>query len=74
MSFGPLQLNNTGDTVTVRTGGGELLATMSFGAEGGRDQSLVRAVDGDPTAAFVLHQTRSTAVASPGRRANGQPF
>ncbi len=74
VSFGPLQLNNTGDTVTVRTGSGELLAAASFGAEGGRDQSLVRATDGDPTAAFVLHQTRAAAVASPGRRANGQLF
>ena len=74
VSFGPLQLNNGGDTVTVRTAGGALLATAAFGSEGGRDQSLVRAVDGDPAAGFVLHQTRAAAVASPGRRASGQPF
>ena len=74
VSFGPLQLNNAGDNVTVRSAGGAVLATAAFGSEGGRDQSVVRAVDGDQAAGFVLHQTRATAVASPGRRASGQPF
>jgi len=71
LTAGPLRLNNGGDSVTVRSASGVVLASATFGAEGGRDQSLVRAVDGDPTSAWVLHTTRSTAPASPGTRTDG---
>ncbi len=69
-----LLLNNDGDTVTVRRADGALLAEMTYGAEGGRDQSLTRAMDGVGTAPMVPHRTVSTEAASPGRRANGAPL
>jgi hypothetical protein len=69
-----LQLNNDGDTLTIRDAAASLLGEVSWGSEGGDDQSLVRATDGDPQAAWVLHGTLSTDPASPGRRADGSPF
>lgn len=72
--FSPLQLNNGGDTVTITSASGATLAHAAYGAEGGQDQSLVRATDGNPDAAFVLHGTRASAPASPGTRASGAPF
>lgn len=74
IAAGPLRLNNTGDSVTVRAAAGAVLATARFGAEGGRDQSLVRATDGDGNAAWVLHGTRAPRPASPGTRADGSPW
>lgn len=71
ITAGALRLNNDGDTVTVRAATGTVIATATYGAEGGRDQSLVRAVDGDADSPWVLHTTRSTRPASPGTRANG---
>jgi hypothetical protein len=72
---GWMQLNNDGDTVSVRDAGGALLGEVSFGPEAGDDQSLVRAVDGDPAAAFVLHgEVGAGAPASPGRKSDGTPF
>ncbi|MBZ0236182.1 MAG: lamin tail domain-containing protein, partial [Deltaproteobacteria bacterium] len=74
LALGPLGLNNDGDTLTIARASGEVLATCTYAAEGGDDQSLTRAVDGDPAATFVKHRTRSPAPASPGTRADGQPF
>ncbi len=71
LTAGPLRLNNTGDTVTIRSADGAIVAAATFGADGGRDQSLVRAVDGDATSAWVLHRSRSPQPASPGTRADG---
>lgn len=71
ITAGPLRLNNTGDSVTLATPAGAVLARAAFGAEGGRDQSLTRAVDGDPASAWVLHTTRSSRPASPGTRPDG---
>lgn len=45
---------------------------LAYGAEGGKDKSLVRMNDGDKAAAFVAHPGQ--AVASPGLRSNGLPF
>jgi hypothetical protein len=75
VSQGTLALNNGGDTITIAKGA-DVLATASYGSEGGTDQSLVRAVDGSASAAFVGHTTvsGSAASASPGTRANGSPF
>jgi len=69
-----LALNNSGDTLTLAAADGSVLAALTYGTEGGRDQSLVRAVDGDPEADFVLHGTLSAGPASPGTRSDGTPF
>ena len=69
-----LSLNNDGDTVAIRSPTGTLLAHVTYGAEGGDDQSLTRATDGEPDAPLVKHRTRSSLPASPGRRADGAPF
>lgn len=74
VALGPLGLNNDGDTLTISRVSGAVLATYTYGAEGGDDQSLTRAVDGDPRSAFVKHRTLAPTPASPGKRANGQPF
>jgi hypothetical protein len=71
---GNLALNNTGDTVTVRAADGTELASVTYGGEGGDNQSLNRAVDGDGDAAMVRHTTLAQTVASPGTRVDGTPF
>lgn len=53
-SEGSLGLNNTGDTITL-TLGGVVIDTMTYGAEGGADQSLVR--EPEYSGAFVQHMT-----------------
>ncbi len=73
VSLGTLALNNTGDKVTVAKAGA-VLATASYGAEAGQDQSLVRATERDAASALVRHKTRASAPASPGRRADGSPL
>jgi hypothetical protein len=72
-SAGTLALNNAGDTITVGLGG-ETIASVTYGSEGGADQSLVRAVEGDGASAFVGHHSVSSAHASPGTRADGGAF
>lgn len=74
VALGALQLNNGGDELTVRSAAGEVLATMRYGVEGGMDQSLTRARDRDPAAAFVLHRSVAATPASPGRQASGAPL
>lgn len=74
LAAGPLQLNNDGDTVIVRAADGALLGEVAWGAEGGQDQSLVRATEASATAPFVLHRSVSPLPASPGRRADGSPL
>jgi hypothetical protein len=70
-----LYLNNTGDTLHFNAKNGDVLDTMTYGTNGGKDQSLTRAIDGDPTAAFVLHKTLNpSAPASPGTRSDGTAF
>lgn len=68
-----LGLNNDGDTLTITSADGDVLATMTYGAEGGDDQSMVRQTDGEESA-FVLHTTVSSEPASPGTRSDGSPF
>lgn len=69
-----LGLNNGGDTVSLLDASGATIDSLSYGAEGGQDQSLVRAQDGDPGAEWVLHGSRSAQPASPGSRADGTAF
>jgi hypothetical protein len=68
-----LALNNDGDSIAVSDDGGSLLAAMSYGAEGGEDQSLVRMVDATDSP-FVLHTSVGDLPASPGVRSDGSPF
>lgn len=68
---GAMQLNNGGDTLRVKAADGTLLGEVTWGSEGGLDQSLVRATEKDSAAAFVQHKTISALPASPGRRADG---
>ena len=69
---GTLALNNDGDTITVRSAGGEVLDSAGYSAlVGARDQSLVREVEGASDAIFVLHREIASAPASPGTRADG---
>ncbi len=65
-SSGALGLNNTGDTITL-SDGATVIDTVTYGSEGGMDQSILR--DG---AMFVLHSTVGTgADYSPGTFADG---
>ncbi|HKE14301.1 MAG TPA: trypsin-like serine protease [Kofleriaceae bacterium] len=68
-----LGLNNDGDSVTVAAADGTVLDQMTYGAEGGQDQSLVRSVEGEQSD-FVLHTEVSSQPASPGTRADGTAF
>lgn len=69
---GTLALNNDGDTITVKSAGGDVLDSVGYSAVmGARDQSLVREVEGQSDAIVVLHHELSSAPASPGTRADG---
>lgn len=63
-SSGALGLNNGGDTVTLAAADGTVIDSLSYGGEGGNDQSLTRAPD--LSGGFVQHG------AAPG--ANGAPY
>lgn len=70
-----LGLNNAGDTVTVYDVLGETVASVSYGGEGGNDQSLTR--DPDVTGSFVQHGSAVGAggsLFSPGTRLDGSDF
>lgn len=70
--FGGLVLNNGGDTVSIALGE-TVLTSVTYGPEGGQDQSLTRAPD--LTGSFVQHLTANPdARFSPGRRADGSGF
>ena len=69
---GTLALNNDGDTITVRSAGGDELDSVGYSAViGARDQSLVREVEGSGDAILILHSEMGSAAASPGTRADG---
>jgi hypothetical protein len=72
-----LSLNNSGDIIHILDGSGQLLAEMSYGTDGGDDQSLVRQVDLDLASPFVKHSSVPAAngsLMSPGRCQNGNVF
>jgi hypothetical protein len=71
VSRNQLGLNNSGDRVTLTDKTGKLVDEMSFGPEGGKGMSLVRATDADPNASWVLHPSRKH---SAGLRSDGSPF
>ncbi|MGD2183816.1 lamin tail domain-containing protein [Lusitaniella coriacea] len=73
-SSGQLGLNNSGDTVTLNNGT-EDVATLTYGSEGGNNQSLTR--DPDISGSVVQHSTATGsngALFSPGTEVNGDPF
>ncbi|MFQ6101122.1 MAG: ExeM/NucH family extracellular endonuclease [Anaerolineae bacterium] len=73
-STGSLGLNNSGDTITLNDGSTDQ-ATVTYGGEGGDDQSLTR--DPDITGAFVQHSTATGsggALFSPGTMIDGSSF
>jgi len=70
--FGGLVLNNGGDTVTIARGE-TVLTSLTYGPEGGQDQSLTRAPD--LTGDFVQHLAANAAARfSPGRKTDGALF
>jgi hypothetical protein len=70
--FGGLVLNNGGDTVTIALGE-TVLTSVSYGPEGGQDQSLTRAPD--LSGEFIQHLAANSAARfSPGRKADGSGF
>lgn len=74
-SRGALSLNNGGDSVTLTGADGQLVDQVSYDASLAVDGvSMNRGVDGDDTAAFVLHDSISTAASSPGTRTDGSSF
>ncbi len=72
-----LSLNNSGDLALLRSADGTVLDSLTYGSEGGDDQSLVRETDMLPTASFVKHSEAPLsggAPMSPGRCQNGNDF
>ncbi len=67
-----LGLNNDGDTLTLYRVDGTASDTMGYGSEGGKDVSLTRATDGDPSSPFIPHPGDSPF--SPGTRSDGTLF
>jgi hypothetical protein len=75
---GGLSLNNGGDTVRVGTATSPAsLASVTYGAEGGMAQSLVRQPEALESSPFALHGAATGAAGrlfSPGRRVDGSAF
>ncbi|MHC4828493.1 MAG: lamin tail domain-containing protein, partial [Planctomycetota bacterium] len=72
---GALGLNNGGDTVTLSDGGGNTVAQVIYGGEGGDNQSLTR--DPDVFGDFVKHTDAvgsGGTLYSPGTMVDGSPF
>lgn len=55
INTGFIGLNNSGDVVALRTGGGDLVHSMSYGPEGGLGESLALVPDGDITNGYTPH-------------------
>lgn len=75
-STGSLGLNNSGDTVSLNDGVQDL-ASVSYGGEGGNDQSLTLDPDLDTSQPYVLHSSATGsegALFSPGTRTDGRAF
>jgi endonuclease/exonuclease/phosphatase family metal-dependent hydrolase len=72
-SSGGLSLSNSGDTVTIRDGGGAVKNSFAYtsGLAGTDGVSINRAPDGTAAGTFVLHTSISSSPSSPGVRASG---
>jgi endonuclease/exonuclease/phosphatase family metal-dependent hydrolase len=74
-STGTLSLGNGGDTVTLASPAGTIDSETYTSALSGTDGvSMNRTPDGDPAGAFVLHDTLSAKLSSPGTRVDGTAF
>jgi prepilin-type processing-associated H-X9-DG protein len=75
-SSGGLSLSNSGDTVTIRDGGGVIRNSFAYtsGLAGTDGVSLNRAPDGAAAGTFVLHTSISSSPSSAGVRASGAPW
>ena len=78
-STGTLSLNNTGDTVTVKTSSAKSATTIdtytyASSLAGTDGVSMNRSPDASATGSFVLHTNISSLSSSPGERANGTAF
>jgi hypothetical protein len=78
-STGSLGLNNTGDTVMVKTSSAKTATTIDAYTYGSSlastdGVSMNRNPDTSATAGFVLHTSLSTRSSSPGARVNGTAF
>lgn len=76
-STGDLFLNNGGDVVTFATDLAVVMAQMSYGSEGGNNQSLTRDPDITGAPPLVLHTLASGAAGalfSPGTHVDGTAF
>ncbi len=58
---GSLSLNNSGDTLTLTNASGTIIDTVTYGSEGGNDQSLVRSPEVTGTS-FVQHSTATGSI------------
>jgi hypothetical protein len=67
-----LGLGNGGDSVTLRRPDGTVSDTVTYGADGGKDRSLVRQKDADLKASFVLHP--GDRLFSPGTKSDGTNY
>jgi predicted extracellular nuclease len=75
-STGFVGLNNSGDTVTVSNGGGDVVS-YTYGSEGGNNQSLTRDPDITGPDPLVQHTTAAGsggALFSPGTQVDGTAF
>ena len=76
-SSGGLSLNNSGDTITIRSSTTALgsVESHTYGTEGGRDESMTRSPDLLRDARFVAHSSLPPGkLFSPGTRSDGNPF
>ena len=74
-STGSLSLNNGVDTVTLASPTGTVDTVSYTSALSGTDGvSMNRSPDGDPAGKFVLHNTLSASLSSPGTRFDGTAF
>ncbi len=71
-SSGMLGLSNGGDSVTLEDDFGAFLTNVTYGSEGGQDQSLTR--NPDLTGSFSQHGSVSSSMYSPGVKVDGTPF
>ena len=76
-SSGTLGLNGLGDMITLYNLASIVVASYSYGLEGGDDQSLTRDPDiigGEPLVKHSLAEGSGGAIFSPGTRLDGIPF
>ncbi|WP_299617197.1 lamin tail domain-containing protein [uncultured Tenacibaculum sp.] len=74
-STNSLGLSNSGDTVVIKNGSGDIIISESYGSEGGNNQSLAR--NDDLTGTFVQHSTivSNAVLFSPGKdNTDNTPF